>query len=65
MREFVLMMFIISSGLLLIAKGVNTVDAIYFAILFSSMLFYLYITVQEIKKPNPTAIGKGIEKLKK
>ncbi|MFI3130630.1 hypothetical protein [Mammaliicoccus sciuri] len=52
MREFVLMMFIISSGLLLIVKGVNTLDAIYFAILFGSMLFYLYVTVQELKKPN-------------
>ncbi|MCJ0956423.1 hypothetical protein [Mammaliicoccus sciuri] len=52
MREFVLMMFIISSGLLLIFKGVNTLDAIYFAILFGSMLFYLYVTVQELKKPN-------------
>lgn len=52
MREFVLMMFIISSGLLLIIKGVNTLDAIYFAILFGSMLFYLYVTVQELKKPN-------------
>ncbi|MGO2095062.1 MAG: hypothetical protein ACTH2V_11420 [Mammaliicoccus sciuri] len=52
MREFVLMMFIISSGLLLIVKGVNTLDAIYFAILFGSMLFYLYVTVQELKKPS-------------
>lgn len=52
MIEFVLMMFIISSGLLLIVKGVNTLDAIYFAILFGSMLFYLYVTVQELKKPS-------------
>lgn len=52
MREFVLMMFIISRGLLLIAKGVDFFSAVYFAILFGSMLFYLYITVQELKKPN-------------
>lgn len=52
MREFVLMLFIISSGLLLIAKGVDFISAVYFSILFSSMLFYLYITVQELKKPN-------------
>ncbi|MCQ9302447.1 MULTISPECIES: hypothetical protein [Mammaliicoccus] len=52
MREFFLMLFIIISGMLLIVKGVNTLDAIYFAILFGSMLFYLYITVQELKKPN-------------
>lgn len=52
MREFYLMLFIISSGILLIVKGVNTLDAIYFAILLSSMLFYLYITVQELKKPS-------------
>ncbi|MEX6015007.1 hypothetical protein [Mammaliicoccus sciuri] len=52
MREFYLMLFIILSGLLLIAKGVDFFSAVYFAILFSSMFFYLYITVQELKKPN-------------
>ncbi|MEB6201570.1 hypothetical protein MXL97_07040 [Mammaliicoccus fleurettii] len=46
------MLLIISSGLLLIAKGVDFFSAVYFAILFSSMLFYLYITVKELKKPN-------------
>lgn len=52
MREFYLMLLIISSGLLLIAKGVDFFTAVYFAILFSSMLFYLYITLKELKKPN-------------
>lgn len=52
MRGFFLMLFIIISGMLLIVKGVNTLDAIYFAILFSSMLFYLYITVKELKMPS-------------
>lgn len=52
MREFFLMLFIIISGMLLIVKGVNTLDAIYFAILFGSMLFYLYITVKELKMPS-------------
>ncbi|MES5812687.1 hypothetical protein ACNF46_002250 [Mammaliicoccus sciuri] len=52
MREFFLMLFIISSGLLLIAKGVDFFSAVYFAILLSSMLIYLYVTVQELKKPN-------------
>lgn len=52
MREFFLMLFIIISGMLLIVKGVNTLDAIYFTILLGSMLFYLYITVQELKMPS-------------
>ncbi len=52
MREFFLMLFIISSGLLLIVKGVDFFSAVYFAILLSSMLIYLYVTVQELKKPN-------------
>lgn len=52
MREFILMLFIFLSGLLLIAKGVDFISAVYFTILFSSMLFYLYVTVQELKKPN-------------
>lgn len=52
MREFYLMLLIISSGILLIVKGVNTLDAIYFAILLSSMLFYLYVNIQELKKAN-------------
>lgn len=52
MREFFLMLLIISSGLLLIARGVDFLTAIYFAILLSSMLIYLYLTIQELKKPN-------------
>ncbi|MCJ0919874.1 hypothetical protein [Mammaliicoccus sciuri] len=52
MREFFLMLLIIISGLLLIAKGVDFFTAIYFTILVSSMLIYLYVTVQELKKPN-------------
>jgi len=52
MREFYLMLFIIFSGIILISKGVDFISSVYFAILLSSMLFYLYITVQELKKPN-------------
>lgn len=52
MREIGLMYLIIISGILLILKGVDTATAVYFAILFSSMLGYLYVTIQEIKKPN-------------
>ncbi len=50
MRESFLMLFIISSGLLLIAKGVDTISACYFAVLFSSMTYYLYLNIRELKK---------------
>lgn len=50
MREIGLIYLIFFSGLILLSKGVDTISACYFAVLFSSMTYYLYLNIRELKK---------------
>lgn len=52
MREIGMIFLIVMSGLLLINNGVDFITGIYFAVLISSMLGYLFVLLSEIKKAN-------------
>ena len=52
MREIGLIYLIFFSGLILLSKGVDTISACYFAVLFSSMTYYLYLNIRELKSQN-------------
>lgn len=57
MRKTVIIFLIISSGSILIYKGIDTINAIYFSILISGMLCYLYASLLEIKKAHFSKFG--------
>lgn len=52
MREIGMIFLIVMSGLLLINNGVDFITGIYFAVLISSMLGYLFVLLSETKKAN-------------
>ncbi|WP_239748541.1 hypothetical protein [Mammaliicoccus sp. A-M2] len=57
MRKTILICFIALCGSTLIYKGINTINAIYFSILISGMLCYLYESLLEIKKPTSQSLA--------
>lgn len=52
MREIGMIFLIVMSGLLLINNGVDFITGVYFAVLISSMLGYLFVLLSEIKRAN-------------
>ncbi|WP_239763047.1 hypothetical protein [Mammaliicoccus sp. I-M35] len=57
MRKTILICLIALCGSTMIYKGINTINAIYFSILISGMLYYLYANLLEIKKPTSQSLA--------
>lgn len=57
MSKTILTSLITLSGSILIYKGVNTINAIYFSILIACSLCYIYATLKLIKKPTSQSLA--------